>query len=114
MHWLRIQPPASVCPGPGRTSRKTIASAEEHRDGTDESYALWVNLANDLNADYPDADVFTINHAEVVYDLRAAYEAGELGVMWRNSRDLFGPNVEIPYSSTRKATLETLQRTQER
>lgn len=40
---------------------------------------MWVSLANDLNADYPDADVFTINHAEVVYDLRAAYEAGELG-----------------------------------
>jgi len=58
---------------------QNYASAEEHRDGTDESYALWVNLANDLNADYPDADVFTINHAEVVYDLRAAYEAGELG-----------------------------------
>ena len=58
---------------------QNYASAEEHRDGTDESYALWVNLANDLNADYPDADVFTINHAEVVYDLRDAYEAGGLG-----------------------------------
>ena len=55
------------------------ASAEEHRNGADEAYAMWVSLANDLNADYPDADVFTINHAEVVYDLRAAYEAGELG-----------------------------------
>ena len=53
-------------------------SAEEHRDGADEAYAMWVNLANDLNADYPTADVFTINHGEVVYDLRAAYEAGEL------------------------------------
>ena len=55
------------------------ASAEEHRNGADEAYAMWVNLANDLNADYPDADVFTINHGEVVYDLRAAFEAGELG-----------------------------------
>ncbi|MBL6816732.1 MAG: alpha/beta hydrolase [Pseudomonadales bacterium] len=65
------------------------ASAEEHRDGADESYALWVNLANDLNADYPDADVFTINHAEVVYDLRAAYEAGELG---GDAAQLTGPS----------------------
>lgn len=39
---------------------------------------MWVNLANDLTADYPGADVFTINHGEVVYDLRAAYEAGDL------------------------------------
>ena len=39
---------------------------------------MWVSLANNLNADYPAADVFTINHGEVVYDLRAAYEAGEL------------------------------------
>ena len=53
-------------------------SAEEYREGAAEAYTMWVNLANDLNADYPAADVFTINHGEVVYDLRAAYEAGEL------------------------------------
>ena len=53
-------------------------SAAEYREGADEAYAMWVNLANDLNADYPAADVFTINHGEAVYDLRAAYEAGEL------------------------------------
>ena len=53
-------------------------NAEAHRDGADEAYSMWVNLSNDLNEDYPDADIFTFHHAEVVYDLRAAYEAGEL------------------------------------
>jgi len=64
---------------PWKDYPQDYGSAEEHRDGADEAYAMWVSLANDLNADYPDADVFTINHAEVVYDLRAAYESGELG-----------------------------------
>jgi len=53
-------------------------SAEVHREGADEAYAMWVKLANDLTADYPGADVFTINHGKVVYDLRDAYEAGDL------------------------------------
>lgn len=53
-------------------------SAEAHRNGSNEAYSMWVNLSNDLKEDYPDADIFTFHHAEVVYDLRAAYEAGEL------------------------------------
>lgn len=56
---------------PWKDYPQDYGSAEEDRDGADEAYAMWVSLANDLNADYPDADVFTINHAEVVYDLRA-------------------------------------------
>ncbi len=63
---------------PWKDYPQDYGSAEEYREGADEASAMWVNLANDLNADYPAADVFTINHGEVVYDLRAAYEAGEL------------------------------------
>ena len=86
------------------------ASAEEHRDGADQAYAMWVDLANKLNADYPGADVFTFNHGEVVYDLRAAYEAGILMMMWNSSREPF----ELPCSPTLKAMLERSLWTQER
>ena len=53
-------------------------TVDEHRNGSDEAYEGWVNLSTNLSADYPNTDVFTFNHAAVVYELRAMYENGDL------------------------------------
>ena len=52
--------------------------ATEYRNGSDQAYEAWKNLASNLSADYPGADVFTFHHGEVAYDLRDMFEAGEL------------------------------------
>ena len=52
--------------------------ATEYRNGSDQANEAWKNLASNLSADYPGADVFTFHHGEVAYDLRDMFEAGEL------------------------------------
>ena len=52
--------------------------ATEYRNGSDQTYEAWKNLASNLSADYPGADVFTFHHGEVAYELRDMFEAGQL------------------------------------
>ena len=53
-------------------------NASEHRNGTDQLYDSWVNLASNLSSDFPTADVFTFHHGAAAYELREMFEAGEL------------------------------------
>ena len=52
--------------------------ATVYRNGSDQAYEAWKNLASNLSADYPGADVFTFHHGEVAYELRDMFEAGQL------------------------------------
>ena len=53
-------------------------NASEYRNGSDQAYEAWTNLASNLSADYPSADVFTFHHGAIAYELRDMFEAGEL------------------------------------
>ena len=54
--------------------------ATEYRNGSDQAYDSWNNLALNLSSDYPGADMFTFHHGEIAYELRDMFEAGELDV----------------------------------
>jgi len=53
-------------------------NSTDYRNGSDEAFDSWVNLASNLSSDYPSADVFTIYHGAVAYELREMFENGEL------------------------------------
>jgi len=53
-------------------------NASEYRNGSDQAYESWVNLASNLSADHSDADVFTFHHGAIAYELRDMLEADEL------------------------------------
>ncbi|MGB0725824.1 MAG: hypothetical protein ACPGQO_03455, partial [Candidatus Poseidoniaceae archaeon] len=38
----------------------------------------WVNLSQNLSANYPGTDVFTFHHGALAYELREMFEAGDL------------------------------------
>jgi hypothetical protein len=50
----------------------------EYRNQSDIAYNGWMNLSANLGAEFPTADVFTFHHADVMYELRDMFEAGEL------------------------------------
>ncbi|MGB2176067.1 MAG: hypothetical protein ACPH13_06385, partial [Candidatus Poseidoniaceae archaeon] len=41
-------------------------------------YPYWVNLSEELSADFPNNEIFTFHHGALAYELREMFEAGEL------------------------------------
>lgn len=53
-------------------------ASEYAANSTLDLWPYWVNLSQELGADFPDNDVFTFHHGAVAYELREMFEAGEL------------------------------------
>jgi len=53
-------------------------ASEYAANSTFDLWPYWVNLSQELGADFPDNDVFTFHHGAVAYELREMFEAGEL------------------------------------
>lgn len=53
-------------------------ASEYAANSTLDLYPYWVNLSQNLSADYPGTEVFTFHHGALAYELRDMFEAGEL------------------------------------
>ena len=64
---------------PWKDFPSSFANASEYAaNSTLDLYPYWVNLSQNLSADYPGTEVFTFHHGALAYELRDMFEAGEL------------------------------------
>ena len=53
-------------------------ASEYASNSTLDLFPYWVNLSQNLSANYPGTDVFTFHHGALAYELREMFEAGDL------------------------------------
>lgn len=53
-------------------------ASEYATNSTLDIWPYWVNLAQDLSAEFPNNDIFTFHHGALAYELREMFENGEL------------------------------------
>lgn len=64
---------------PWKDFPSTFENASEYAaNSTLDLWPYWVNVSQNLSADYPGTDVFTFHHGALAYELREMFEAGEL------------------------------------
>ena len=55
-----------------------VNASEYATNSTLDIYPYWVNLSEELSADFPNNEIFTFHHGALAYELREMFEAGEL------------------------------------